>query len=755
MILPSTNSIGKPVSRVEGPAKVTGQAKYAAEFNVPGLAHGFVVSSKIAKGRIKSINRSAALAVPGVIEVFAHDNRPSVASSHEKYSDEAASPGSPFRPLYDDQILFSGQPIALVVAEEFEIARFAATLVDIEYEVDDAITDVDTQLDKAFSPPKKRLPGWDPPPRGDADKALSRAPIHIRHEYRTPIEHHNPMENFGSTAVWDGDGRLTVYDKTQGAPNCHKYLCNVFGLAKDKVRVLSPYVGGAFGVGLRPNYQLFMAVLAAIGLKRSVRVALTRQQMFTLGYRPQTIQTLTLGAEEDGGLVAFKHDAIANASRFEDYQEPTVPWSGALYHCKNAAVSAKLARVDLFTPCDMRAPGGAVGVYAIECAMDELSYAVGIDPLELRLKNYSEMDQNEDKPFTSKALKECYQQGAERFGWSKRKPEPRSMREGRELVGYGMATGIWEAFRVPSSARATLAADGTLEIGSATADIGTGTYTILAQIGAEMLGLPLDKVKVKIGDLDLPVAPVEGGSWTAASVGSAVMEACDGIRKELLKRAGKIENAPLNGAELADVIFVDGEIRMKGDPSRSLFVAEVLRGVKEPIVSEVTSMPDWKALGRYSHYSHSAVFAEVRLDEELGMLRIARVVSAVAAGRILNAKTAHSQIMGAVVGGIGMALHEETVIDHRYGRFINHNFAEYHVPVNADIHDIDVIFVDEVEPHLNPLGVKGIGEIGIVGTAAAIANAVYHATGVRVRDLPITIDKLLGLTPPRTALGAG
>jgi xanthine dehydrogenase YagR molybdenum-binding subunit len=755
MILPSTNSIGKPVSRVEGPAKVTGQAKYAAEFNVPGLAHGFVVSSKIAKGRIKSINQSAALAVPGVIEVFAHDSRPSVASSHEKYSDEAASPGSPFRPLHDDQILFSGQPIALVVAEEFEIARFAATLVDIEYEVDDAITDVDTQLDKAFSPPKKRLPGWDPPPRGDADKALSRAPIHIRHEYRTPIEHHNPMENFGSTAVWDGDGRLTVYDKTQGAPNCHKYLCNVFGLAKDKVRVLSPYVGGAFGVGLRPNYQLFMAVLAAIGLKRSVRVALTRQQMFTLGYRPQTIQTLTLGAEEDGGLVAFKHDAIANASRFEDYQEPTVPWSGALYHCKNAAVSAKLARVDLFTPCDMRAPGGAVGVYAIECAMDELSYAVGIDPLELRLKNYSEMDQNEDKPFTSKALKECYQQGAERFGWSKRKPEPRSMREGRELVGYGMATGIWEAFRVPSSARATLAADGTLEIGSATADIGTGTYTILAQIGAEMLGLPLDKVKVKIGDSDLPVAPVEGGSWTAASVGSAVMEACDGIRKELLKRAGKIENAPLNGAELADVIFVDGEIRMKDDPSRSLFVAEVLRGVKEPIVSEVTSMPDWKALGRYSHYSHSAVFAEVRLDEELGMLRIARVVSAVAAGRILNAKTAHSQIMGAVVGGIGMALHEETVIDHRYGRFINHNFAEYHVPVNADIHDIDVIFVHEVEPHLNPLGVKGIGEIGIVGTAAAIANAVYHATGVRVRDLPITIDKLLGLTPPRTALGAG
>ena len=749
MTLVSTKSIGKPVSRVDGPAKVTGAAKYAAEYHVPNLAHGFVVSSAIAKGRIKSIDRTAALAVPGAIEVFAHDNRPSVASSHEKYSDEAASPGLPFRPLYDDQVLYAGQPIALVIAEEFEIARFAATLVDIQYEPEEAITDIDTQIDKAFEPPKKRLPGWDPPPRGDVDKALSRAPIHIQHQYRTPIEHHNPMENFGSTAIWEGDGRLTVYDKTQGAPNCHKYLCNVFGLAKDKVRVLSPYVGGAFGVGLRPNYQLFMAVLGAIGLERSVRVALTRQQMFSLGYRPQTIHTLTLGTEEDGSLLAVKHESIANTSRFENYQEPTVNWSGALYHCDHSTVSAKLTQIDLFTPCDMRAPGGAVGMYALESAMDELSYAIGIDPLELRLKNYSEMDQNENKPFTSKALKDCYYQGAERFGWSKRKLEPRSMREGRELVGYGMATGIWEAFRVPTSARAILAPDGTLEIGCATADIGTGTYTILTQIGAEMLGLPLDKVKVKIGDSDLPFAPVEGGSWTAASAGSAVMEACNGVRKELLKRAGKINDSPLRDAELVDVTLVDGEMRMRGDSSRRLSLADVLRGISEPIKSEVTSMPDRKVLQRYSSYAHSAVFVEVRLDEELGMLRVMRAVSAVAAGRILNAMTARSQIMGAVVGGIGMALHEETVIDHQYGRFINHNFAEYHVPVNADVHDIEVIFVDEREAHLNPLGVKGIGEIGIVGTAAAIANAVYHATGVRVRDLPITIDKLLGLTPSR------
>jgi xanthine dehydrogenase YagR molybdenum-binding subunit len=523
----------------------------------------------------------------------------------------------------------------------------------------------------------------------------------------------------------------------------------VFGLAKDKVRLLSPYVGGAFGTALRPNYQLNMAVLAVIGLKRPVRVALTRQQMFTVGYRPETIQTLSLGAEDDGSLSALRHDAIANTSRFEDYQEPTAIWTGALYHCNDAAATAKLTQIDLFTPCDMRAPGGASSLYAIESAMDELSYAVGIDPLELRLRNYSEWDQNDDKPYTSKALKDCYYRGAERFGWSKRKPEPRSMREGRELVGYGMATGIWEAFRVPTSARAVLAPDGTLEIGCGTADIGTGTYTILAQIGAEMLGLPIDKVTVKVGDSDLPVAPVEGGSWTAASAGSAVMEACNGIREDLLKRAGKIKNAPLEGAEPADVTFVDGEMRVRGDPSRAMALTDVLQGLNDPIKSEVTSKPDPKVFQRYSHYTHSAVFAEVRLDEELGMLRVVRVVSAVAAGRILNPKTARSQIMGAVVGGIGMALHEETVIDHRYGCFINHNFAEYHVPVNADIHDIDVIFVEEREPHLNPLGVKGVGEIGIVGTAAAVANAAYHATGVRVRDLPITIDKLLGLTPSK------
>ena len=588
MTIISTKTIGKPVSRVDGPAKVTGAAKYAAEFNAPNLAYGFVVSSAIAKGRIKSIDRTAALAVPGVIEVFAHDNRPSVASSHKKYTDEAASPGSPFRPLYDDTILFSGQPIALVVAEEFEIARFAATLVDVEYEAVDAVTDLDTQIDQAYEPRKKRMEFMAAAaPRGDADKALSQSPIGETHEYRTPMEHHNPMECFGSTAVWDEDERLTIYDKTQGAQNSHRYVCNVFGLAKDKVRVVSPFVGGAFGSGLRPQYQLFLAAMAAIALNRSVRVTLTRQQMILgFGHRPQTIQTVSLGADESGQLTAVKHDAVVNTSRFEDYQDNVVNWAGALYHCDNSEVSHKLVQLDLASPMDMRAPGAAAGVYALECAMDELSYAVGIDPLELRLKNYSELEQNADKPFSSKALKDCYYRGAETFGWSKRNPEPRSMREGHELIGYGMASGIWEALRVPTSADVELTPEGRLVVSTAAADIGTGTYTILTQIGAETLGLALDKVEIRIGDFDLPACPVEGGSWTAASAGSAVMQGCDSIRQQLLKRAQKLKASPLKDAEPADLAFVDGKIALRSDASRAVPLAEVLRLFNEPLEGE-------------------------------------------------------------------------------------------------------------------------------------------------------------------------
>src|SRR6266571_1387557 len=687
--MPATSYLGKPTSRVDGRAKVTGTAKYAAEYDVPGLAHGFVVSSAIAKGRITTIHTADALAVAGVLDIFTHEHRPKLASSDEAYKDEVAPPGSPLRPLYDDRILFSGQPVALVVAEEFEIARFAASLVRVEYEHEAHVTDFEAQRERATVSKQDE----DPTPstaRGNPAEAFERAAVRVNGEYRIPVEHHNPMEPFAATAVWEDDDRITVFDKTQGAQNSRNYVADVLEMPRDRVRVLSPYVGGAFGAGLRPQYQLLLAVLAARALKRSVRVTLTRQQMFTLGYRSANIHELALGADSDGSLVSFRHHAVGMTSRFEDFQRDFVHWSSLLYRCENVELGQSLVKLDQNTPCDMRAPGGAEGAYAIECAMDELAYAANIDPLELRLINYSDKDQTEDRPYSSKQLRECYRQGAEKFGWSDRNPQPRSMRDGNELVGWGMATGIWEAMQVPASAKAVLTANGSVEIASATADIGPGTYTWMTQLAAEMLGVPLENVTAKLGDSTLPDAPVEGGSFTTSSVGSAIHAACRKVQAELLGLARKMAGSPLAGAKLDDVVFAEGKIRYKQDENREVSVAD-----------------------------------------------------AVAAGRILNPKTAASQILGAVVGGIGMALHEETVTDQRFGRFVTRNLADYHVPVNADVHAIDVIFVEEKDEEINPLGVKGLGEIGIVGTAAAIANAVYHATGKRVRDLPITLDKLM------------
>lgn len=737
--------VGTAQSRLDGPAKVTGTAKYAAEFKAADLAYGVVVSSAITRGRISAIDAAAALAVPGVIQVFTHENRPRTAWLDYNYRDQVAPPGSPFRALHGPEISFGGQPVALVVAESFDLARHGASLIRVTYEEEVPNTDLAKNREAAYVPPKKRS-GIKPPPdpRGDAEGALAAAPITLRHEYKQAVEHHNPMEPHATTVVWEGEGKLTIHDKIQGVNNTQGYVCSVFNLKPDDVRVISPYVGGAFGSGLRPQYQLFLAVSAALDLKRSVRVVLSRDQMFTLGYRPETIQTVALGADEDGRLQALLHEAVAGTSTFEDYQESVVNWSGLLYHCPNVTLGYKLAKLDTYTPADMRAPGAVTGVFALEVAMDELACATGIDPLELRLRNYAERDEGENKDFTSKALRACYAEGAARFGWARRTAEPRSMREGRELIGWGMATGIWEAFMMKSSARARLSIDGSLEVACSTADLGTGTYTILAQIGADALGVPIGRVRTQLGDTALPEAPLAGGSWTAASSGAAVELACRAVAEQLLAFARRIDESPLANADLAHVTFVDGEIRLASDPSVKVAVADAMRaGGVETVEATETAKPSLLTSLRYGAYTHSAVFAEVRIDEELGVVRVTRVVSAVAAGKILNLKTARSQILGGVVMGIGAALEEESMLDHNVGRFMNHNFGEYHVPVNADIHDIEVIFVDEHDDKVSPIGVKGLGEIGIVGTAAAIANAVHHATGKRIREIPITLDKII------------
>jgi xanthine dehydrogenase YagR molybdenum-binding subunit len=730
------NYIGTATSRVDGRAKVTGEAKYAGEFNASGLAYGSVIESTIPKGRIARIDASEALRVEGVFEVLTHQNRPRMAESDDAWKDDVApEEGSPFRPLYDDRIKFSGQPIALVLAEEWEVARYAASLVRIEYENQAFVTDLHKERDRAFVVKKPEKP------RGDAEKAYAAADVRHEADYFIPTEHHNPMELFASTVIWDGSGKLTVYDKTQGVQNVQRYLCSVFGKEADDVRVVSPFVGGAFGSGLRPQYQVVLAVLGALKLERSVRLVLTRQQMYGLGYRPATIERLALGAKVDGTLDAITHEAIAVTSQFEDFSRNDTGWSALLYKSANARYVHRLARLDVPTSCDMRAPGAATGVYALESAMDELAVALKLDPIELRLRCYSDRDQNEDTPYSSKRLRECYRQGAEAFGWDKRKPEPRSMRDGSELVGWGMATGVWEALQMPAAARIVLTANGHAEVSCAASDIGTGTYTIVAQVGADTLGLPIENISVKLGDSTLPQAPVEGGSWMAASASHAVAAAAEEVRRELLALAKAMKGSPLADARLEDVVLAVGKLVSKQEPSRAVSIADAMRhGAVDHIEKEKTnSFPDDSS---HARNSHSAVFAEVKIDEQLGVVRVTRVVSAIAGGRVLNTKTAHSQIMGGVVGGIGMALHEETLFDHRFGRIMNANIAEYHVPVNADVHDIKVIFVDEPDEIVNPLGVKGLGEIGIVGVAAAIANAVYHATGKRVRDLPITLDKL-------------
>lgn len=728
--------IGTATSRVDGRAKVTGEAKYAGEFNVPGLVHGYVVESTIPKGRITRIDASGALGIAGVIDVLTHRNRPAMAENDDAYKDEVApEKGSPYRPLYDDKILFTGQPVALVLAEDWETARIAASTVKVEYQKEPHVTDLQAERARAFAidVPEKS--------RGDAEKAFATAAVRHAAEYSIPSEHHNPMELFASTAVWE-DGRLTVYDKTQGVQNVQKYLCGVFGMKPDEVRVMSPYMGGGFGAGLRPQYQVVLAVLGAQALKRPVRVVLTRAQMYALGYRPASIERLALGAGSSGTLESMTHEAIAVTSQFEEFARNDTGWGNLLYKTPNARFGHKLVKLDLPTSCDMRAPGAATGVYALECAMDELAIALETDPVQLRLQCYSDRHQGEDLPYTSKQLRECYREGAAEFGWDKRNPEPRSMRDGSELVGWGMASGVWEALQMPATVRIVLTANGHAEVATAASDIGTGTYTIMAQVAADMLGLPIDNISVKLGDSTLPQCPVEGGSWIASSVCNAIANTARAVRGELLKLANAPQDSPLAGTDVDDVALVDGRIVSKRDATRALSIASVMQsGKTERLLCEETNKVEEDK--SHARNVHSAIFAEVKVDEEIGVIRVTRVVKAVAAGRILNPKTAHSQVMGGVVWGIGMALHEETLYDHRFGRVMNANIAEYHVPVNADIHDIKVIFVDEPDAIVNPLGIKGLGEIGIVGVAAAIANAVYHATGKRVRDLPITLDKVI------------
>ncbi len=746
--------LGDPVSRVDGRAKVTGQARYAAEQPAADLAYGVVVSSTIARGSISALELDAARAVPGVLDILSHLHKPRVRKLDLFYKDMTAPAGSPFKPFHSEGILYSGQPVALVLAGTFEAARYAASLVRVVYEEEPHETNLMAHRGRSHTPSRLKA-GYSPPPKpsGDADAAFEAAPVKVASEFYSGVEHHNPMEMHVTTVLRADDGHLTIYDKTQSSQNSRWMVSHVFGLSKDKVTVKNPFVGGAFGSGLRPQYNLILAVMGALQLERSVRVVLTRQQMFTFGHRPETWQRIKLAAERDGTLKAVLHEAVAETSRLEDYVEVVVNWSGQLYHCDNVKLDYQLVALDQYSPIDMRAPGAAHGVHALEVAMDELSYELGMDPLALRLKNYAERDAAKDLPYSTKELRACYEQGAARFGWSARDPQPRARKEGTEFVGWGMATGQWDALQMFARARAVLHADGRLEVSSAATDIGTGTYTVMAMIAAAALGLPLEKVTFQLGDSRLPVAPIEGGSSHVATVGSAVDGACEKIRKRLLKLARSMDDSPFAKAKLEHVEFVEGQMRLLATPATALALTDILAATGHASIEEkYLLLPNILQQKKYIRATHSAVFCEVRVDETFGTVRVTRVVSAVAAGRIMNLKTASSQVSGAVVWGISQALHEETHSDHALGRFMNHNLSEYHVAVNADIHDIEVIFADEDDRIVSRLGAKGVGEIGIVGVAAAVCNAIYHATGRRVYSTPMTPDKVMAPEPAAPAM---
>jgi xanthine dehydrogenase YagR molybdenum-binding subunit len=735
--------IGKETTRVDGVAKVTGKAKYAAEFQVPNVAYGFVVLGTVAKGRIRAIDTREAEGAPGVIRVFTHLNalrlgpKPVIEEAPPRGGQR--QPDRSFRALQSDRIHFNQQPVALVVAETYEQARYAARLVRASYETEQHVTDTEAVRGRA------RAPRQAPPPtsRGNPEQAMRTAAVKIEAEYHIPIEHHNPMEPHGAIAVWQGD-ELTVFDKTQHVHGVRAHLAWSFGIPEASVSVVSPFVGGAFGSSLRPNYYPALTAMAARELRRPVKVVLTRTQMYTgHGYRPHTIQKVALGADRSGKLVSMIHEAVHNTSAFEEFSDDTTNFTRQVYACPNLHAPLTITDTDLSTPTWMRAPGAVSGMFALECAMDELAYAVKIDPLQLRLVNYAEMDPVSGKPFSSKALRECYRLGAEKFGWKDRTMEPRSMRDGRLLVGWGMATGVWGAFQQPASARVTYRADGTAHVASATSDIGPGTYTVMTMIAAEYLGLEVRQVQFELGDTKLPQAPSQGGSWTTSSVGSAVQGAALAVGARLLALANRDASSPIRGATATDVEMLDGRLRLKNEPTRFVSIADVMRRNRLAEITETFQSRPSPEREKYATLAHGAQFVEVKVDPDVGTVRVTRAIEVTACGKIINPLASHSQEIGGVVWGIGMALQEATEIDHRYGRIMNPNLQHYHVPVNADVHMIETIFVEEDDAIVNPLGVKGMGELGMVGIPAAIANAVFHATGKRIRELPITPDKLL------------
>lgn len=695
--------------RVDGILKVTGQAKYFAEYELPGLTYGVLVTSTITKGKITGLDTKAAENAPGVIAVVSHLNKPSATA----YEQEG---GPQMKIFYTDKIFYNGQPIAIVVANTFERATYAASLVKATY----AKEEFNTDFAKALKDPKaKKLQGQADYKRG-IENAYKTAEVKLEERYFLPIETHNPMELHGIIADWRPNNQVTVYAKTQGVKATQGTIANVFKIPIENIQVNSEFVGGGFGMALRTWPLEIATVMASKHIGKPVKVVITRMQMFTMvGNRPAAIQTIGLGADKDGKLTGITHRAYGETATYENFTEGVVNMAKFMYQCDNVNTSYAIVPVDLGVPIWMRGPGEATGAFALESAIDEMAHALDMDPLEFRIKNDPEMDQQKNKPFSSKNIKEAYQLGAEKIGWSNRKNKPGSLVEGPWQTGYGVSVGVFNANRGKASVKGILKADGSLLLQSATSDIGPGTGTGMTLIANKLMKIPVNKITFELGDSSLPPAPSQGGSATLSTVGSAVNDVCVALKSAIAELAA-------NSNMDATANFVD-----------------VLKKNNLPAIEVTKESQGGKEKDNYSMYSFSIHFVQVKVHTLTGVVKVSKIVSVGDSGTIVSPKTARSQMLGGAVGGIGMALTEESIIDHRYGRYINNNFADYHVPVNADVPEIDVNFINKPDPYINPMGAKGMGEIALIGFSAAVANAVFNATGKRIRTLPITPDKVL------------
>ena len=738
------SNIGQPLTRRDGMLKVKGEARYAADNHPPGMLHAVLAVSSVARGRVSFLDVAAAKGHPGVVEVMTGANRPRLAEDPDAKT-------NPFMfrldLLQNDGVRYANQPIAVVIAETLEAATEGAALLAPRYDVLPARVGLDAG--ETFVPPAVGVGNPSQMRRGDVEAGLASATRHIDETYETPAQYHNAMEPHAIVAAWDGDN-LSIDTPSQGLAIAQGRLAGLFGISPDRIHIRSPFLGGGFGSkGLMSGPQV-LGILAARLVGRPVKLVLRREQMYgPVGHRSASRQRLRIGVDDDGKLTALDHHARVASSSFDDFFEPAADASHTLYASPAIATSHEAVRVDSGTPLFMRAPGEATGSIALESAIDEAAWACGMDPLTFRLKNYAEVEPISGKPFSSKALRQCYAQGAERFGWARRPLQPRGMRdEAGLLVGWGMGTATFPALMFAAEARATVRGDGSglMEIGAH--DMGQGASTALAQIAAGGLGLDIDQVEFRSGTSDLPDAGIAGGSAHTATAGMAIHNAGAAVIARLADLATGDQRSPLFGAGNAGVIARGGRLFRRDDEARSESYQEILnRAGLAQIEASGKGASDPAAQSTYAMHAHGAVFAEVKVDPDLGQVRVTRMVGAFAAGQVINPRMVRSQIFGGMIWGMSFALHEQAIIDRRSGRIVNANLGEYHVPVNADVPSLEALMIEEHDPHVNALGIKGVGEIGVTGSAGAVANAVWHATGIRVRRFPIGIDDLVTTGP--------